>query len=231
VEEMAHAIYVEWFVRFHFPGHETVQMVESGTELGRIPHGWEAVPFSEAVKVNPKIDVDRAAIKPYVSMSGISTSSMVIECDEYRSGSSGSKFQNDDVIFPRITPSVEHGKGAYVQFLDGGQVGLGSTEFIVFRPDRLPSQYIYFLSREYAFRENAIKSMVGASGRQRVRMECFDSFLVAMPSPELLSMYSDLTRPHFRYIHSLNLSRSRIQGARDLLLPKLVSCEVELVSI
>jgi len=231
LEEIAHAIYREWFVNLRFPGHENVSLIDSGTELGEVPVGWKIGSFTEFVEINPKIEIVKEAEKPFVSMSGISTNSMLIEWDEYRSGTSGSKFQNGDVIFPRITPSVEHGKGAYVQFLGEGEVALGSTEFIVFRSEFLPSQYIYFMARDYRFRENAIKSMVGASGRQRVRPECFDAFSLAMPSKDLLASFSTQVQPHFSLVHLLARQTAKVRELRDLLLPRLISGELDVAPI
>ena len=88
-----------------------------------------------------------------MGIDAISETSMIINLDlvEIRTGNSGAKFQNRDVLFPRITPSVENGKGAFVQFLNDGQVSIGSTEIIVFREKELNAEYIYFLSREHEF--------------------------------------------------------------------------------
>ena len=141
-------------------------------------------PFSELVDIDPATPVDKQIEKPFVGMNAISESSMIINLDlvEMRTGSSGAKFQNRDVLFPRITPSVENGKGAFVQFLKDGQVTIGSTEIIVFREKEINAEYIYFLSREHEGRRgNAINSMIGASGRQRVQQGCFDAYLVARP--------------------------------------------------
>ena len=83
--------------------------------LGEIPEGWEVTRFSDAVEINPTILMKREEEKPYVEMAGLSTTSMVIEVKGTRTGSNGAKFQNRDVLFPRITPSVENGKGRFRQ--------------------------------------------------------------------------------------------------------------------
>jgi type I restriction enzyme, S subunit len=229
LEEMAQTIYRQWFVEFQYPGHEDVPLVDSGTELGAIPQGWDVCPFSELVHINPKLIVDKKLEKPYVGMNALSTNSMLIDVSLVlrKTGSSGAKFQNRDVLFPRITPSVENGKAGFVQILDEGQVSIGSTEIIVFREKELNPEYIYFLSREHNFRENAIKSMVGASGRQRVQPGCFDTYLVAKPKKKLLNKFAKIVSPMFDVIHTLAKKNANLRATRDLLLPRLVSGEVD----
>ncbi|MBE3144237.1 MAG: restriction endonuclease subunit S, partial [Planctomycetes bacterium] len=224
LEEMAQAIYREWFVHFRYPGYEGVRMVESS--MGLIPEGWEIASFSDLVEIDPPTQVDKEIEKPYIDMGGLSINSMVIQWDEWRVGINGSKFQNEDVLFPRITPSVENGKGGFVQCLPKGMKGIGSTEFIVFRKKYFPSEYIYFLSRDDKFRENATKSMIGASGRQRVQKDCFGNFYLPSPPPELLRKFTEFVLPIFRFIQVLSEKYNNLRIQRDLLLPKLLSGEI-----
>jgi type I restriction enzyme S subunit len=83
----------------------------------------------------------------------------------------GSKFRNGDTLMARITPCLENGKTAQVNILDDGEVGFGSTEFIVLRakPSISDKDFIYYLAMSPVLREKAIKSMAGSSGRQRVQ--------------------------------------------------------------
>jgi type I restriction enzyme S subunit len=233
LEEMAQAIYRQWFVEFKFPLHEDVPRIDSGTELGEIPEGWEVQPFSNLVIINPKLAVDKRVKKPYVGMNALSIDSMLIDLGlvEMKTGSSGAKFQNRDVLFPRITPSVENGKAGFVQFLDEGQIAIGSTEIIVFREKELNPEYIYFLSREPDFRGNAINSMVGASGRQRVQLGCFDAYLVAKPPRRLLEQFAETVTPMFEIAHTLTRKNANLRATRDLLLPRLVSGEVDVSAL
>lgn len=229
LEEMAQTIYREWFIHFRFPGHENIRKVDSGTELGMIPEGWEIVPFSHLVEINPKLSINKDQLNPYVGMDALSTNSMCIDFEKIvmRKGNSGAKFQNTDVLFPRITPSLENGKTGYVEFLDEEQIAFGSTEFIVFREKELSSEIIYFLSREHNFRENAIKSMVGASGRQRVQLACFDNFLMPKPPKELIDNFSELVSKIIKNIHVYSKANSNLCITRDLLLPKLINGEID----
>lgn len=97
--------------------------------------------------------------------------------------SSGSKFRNGDTLMARITPCLENGKTAYVSILDDEEVGFGSTEYIVFRniegvTDR---KFIYYFVSNPWFRNIAIKSMVGSSGRQRVQQSVLENLEINLP--------------------------------------------------
>lgn len=78
-----------------------------------------------------------------------------------------------------------------------------------------------------AFRDNAIKSMSGASGRQRVREACFDTFLLANPDQDTLAKFETVIHPMFQLIQSLASKNSNLRATRDLLLPKLMSGELD----
>ena len=225
LEEMAQVIYREWFIHFRFPGHEDMAMVES--ELGMIPEGWELKAFSEVTYINPKHILNKETKKPHVGMAALTTNSMIVTPEGTKIGNSGSKFLNKDVLFPRITPCVENGKRGYVQFLNPGEVSLGSTEFIVFREKELCSEYLYLLSIQDDFRENAINSMVGASGRQRVQNDCFDNYKLAVPSQNIQDKFSEIASPFFNVIHIFSQKNNVLKSMRDLLLPRLISGDLD----
>lgn len=230
LEEMARRIYEEWFVHFRFPGHEQVKMVES--ELGLIPEGWSVVSASDALAINPKVRIPKVGLKPFVPMGSLSENSMLITDIEEREGNSGSKFQNGDTLFARITPCLENGKTGFVQFLSSTDaVAFGSTEFIVLRSRTLCPEYVYALARSDEFRANAIKSMSGATGRQRVKEACFDSFFLAQPCPKIMQHYREAVHPMFGIIKNLSSKNANLRTTRDLLLPKLISGELDVSSL
>lgn len=230
LEEMARRIYEEWFVRFRFPGHEQVRMVES--ELGLIPEGWQVVPVPEAVTINPRLRIPKEGMKPFVPMGCLSNDSMLITNVEAREGNSGSKFQRGDTLFARITPCLENGKTGYVQFLPSeNAVAFGSTEFIVLRSRTVCPEYVYLLARSDGFRANAIKSMSGATGRQRVKEECFATFLIAQPVPDILGHFRRVVAPMFEMVNLLAQKNANLRTTRDLLLPKLISGELDVSTL
>jgi len=226
LEAMARALYREWFVHFRFPGHKKLPRIAS--TLGEIPKGWDVKRVPECVQVNPRVVVPRNGEKPFVPMGCLSNDSMLINDIESREGNSGAKFQNGDTLFARITPCLENGKTGFVQFLKDAQpVAFGSTEFIVLRSRTLTPEFVYCLARDDKFRGAAIKSMSGASGRQRVQEQCFDDYRIAEPPRALLDRFSAIVAPSFRLIYSLHLQIQNLRRTRDLLLPRLLSGQIE----
>jgi type I restriction enzyme S subunit len=240
LEAMARALFQSWFVDFDpvrrnkDEGRRTKDEISAlfpdsfqESELGQIPNGWSAMPLPEAVEVNPRRTLKVGTVAPYLDMKNLPTQGHSAEEVVDREFSSGTKFQNGDTLLARITPCLENGKTGYVDFLEDGQVGWGSTEYIVFAPKPpLPPQFGYLLARSEALRSHAIQNMTGTSGRQRVPFECFNAFWVAVPPPEIALRFDELTTPLMEKIKA-NTAQSRILATlRDTLLPKLLSGEL-----
>jgi type I restriction enzyme S subunit len=222
LEEAARILYREWFVYFRFPGHEHVKIID-GT-----PEGWEAVPASTAFEINPSTPRNNDEGILYVPMAAVSETAMTVGRDafEVRDKSTNVRFRNGDTLFARITPCLENGKTAYVYFLQDGEVACGSTEFIVLRGRLVSSFFVHLTSRLESFRQNAIKSMIGSSGRQRVQDSCFDRYRIAIPPGLIASIFDDTVKPMFDQIGKLDQTNQRLAQARDLLLPRLMNGEI-----
>lgn len=225
LEDMATAIFREWFVHYRFPGHADVETRE--TEIGEVPEHWDIVTVPEAIEVNPRIPIPDGE-KHYVPMSNVSEDSMVVTHAEMRDQRRGRKFQNGDTLFARITPSLENGKTGFVQFLPSDDdVGVGSGELIGLRSKTLCPEYVYLLARTERFRQNAIKSMTGSAGRQRVKLDCFDNFPIVQPDPDTLDRFEETVRPMFESVQNLVERNQVLREKRGLLLPRLVSGEID----
>jgi len=220
LEEAARQLYREWFVRLRFPGYEHTRITNG------VPEGWEQMPAPEAIAINPRTPLSDDDENWWVEMADLPTNSMVIQNAVKRDGRSGSKFRNGDTLFARITPCLENGKTAFVNFMPENEVGRGSTEFIVLRSMSLTPEFVYCLARTYDFREHAIKSMIGASGRQRVQESCFEKFLILVPSRSLLGLFGESSEPVFEQIKILHAQNQKLRTARDLLLPRLMTGEI-----
>jgi type I restriction enzyme S subunit len=220
LEKAARQLYEEWFVRLRFPGHERALIV------GGIPRGWRSVPTPETIEINPPTRLSDEEEHWYVEMSDLPTDSMAIQNAVKRGGRSGSKFRNGDTLLARITPCLENGKTGFVNFLADGENAKGSTEFIVLRSKCLTPEFVYCLARSYHFRENAIKSMVGSSGRQRVQETCFDKFMAWVPPRPVLDLFSAAAEPMFQQVKVLHAQNQKLKAARDILLPRLMSGEI-----
>lgn len=225
LEEQAQLIYEEWFVRMRFPNYENTKI---DAETG-LPKGWELRTFADIVDINPKTSIKKGVVAPFVPMGSISTSSMIIDPLEERAVSGGTKFKNGDTLFARITPCLENGKTGFVQFMQyDDSIATGSTEFIVLRETSSCGKYfIYCTSREEEFRENAIKSMVGSDGRQRVNTDCFEKYMVNFAPNEVRLKFEELCEPMFRLIQIFIEQNNKLREARDILLPRLMMGIIE----
>jgi len=220
LEQGVSLLYREWFVHLRFPGREHTRITNG------IPQGWEQVPTPDAIEINPTTKLSDEEEHWYVQMADLPTDSMVIGNAIKREGRSGSKFRNGDTLLARITPCLENGKTGFVNILPDGEAGRGSTEFIVLRSKRVTPEFVYCLARTYHFRENAVKSMVGSSGRQRVQESCFEKFMVWIPPRSLLNLFSEFAEPVFQQIKILHAQNQKLRAARNLLLPRLMSGEI-----
>jgi len=225
LEEMARGLFEEWFVRFRFPGHEEVPILD--TADGPLPKGWNWGTALDLIAFDPKTAVSRQGSKPFVSMGHLDTITSLIAPPDEREGNSGSKFRNGDTLFARITPCLENGKTGLVRGLPGG-IGFGSTEFIVMRGEAAGPAYTYCLARQPSFRENARSSMSGASGRQRARTESLASFEVPIPPLDLLSRFEAAAWPMLELVGVLGTANAKLAVSRDLLLPRLISGQLSL---
>jgi type I restriction enzyme S subunit len=224
LEDSARLLYREWFVHFRFPGHEHTKVIDG------VPERWKRTLFVDIIDINPATSIEKNKVVTHVPMAALSTVGMSVafELVEKRSKSTTVHFRNGDTLFARITPCLENGKTAYVNFLQEGETACGSTEFIVLRGKRVSSFFVYCLARTDQLRGIAIKSMIGSSGRQRVQESCFTEFIVPMPPRDLLVSFDEFAAPAFRQIQQLTAANDRLYRARDLLLPRLMSGEVEI---
>lgn len=226
LEDAARCLYREWFVHLRFPGYELVPRCDG------IPDGWQRSTFAELVHINPRTPFPKDVERPFVDMSSLSETAMVIGPRTARYIGGGAKFRNGDTLFARITPCLENGKTGYVQFLeDEHAVASGSTEFIVFRSRHVNPWWVYCAAREDRFREHAIRSMSGADGRQRVSTECFDKFEMLRPPQEVLDQFGVMVADSFALIEQLCCQNQKLAEARDMLLPKLMSGQLDVSGI
>ena len=145
---------------------------------------WKIYRLGDVVRFNPIERLSKGAIAKKVPMECLQPYTRMVSSYEISLYSGGSKFRNGDTLMARITPCLENGKTAYISILDKGEIGFGSTEYIVFRNIEgvTDSKFVYYLVTNPWFRDIAIKSMVGSSGRQRVQQSVLENLEVSLPS-------------------------------------------------
>ena len=144
---------------------------------------WTKKNLSDIADFNPRETIKKGAIAKKISMDVLRPFCRDIPYYVEESFSGGTKFRNGDTIMARITPCLENGKTAQVSILNDGEIGFGSTEYIVFRAKEgiADKNYLYYLVCSPEIREPAIKSMVGSSGRQRVQTDVVKNLEIDVP--------------------------------------------------
>jgi len=146
---------------------------------------WAMKKLKDIAEFNPRESLAKGVVAKKVAMDKLQPFCRDIPGYELEPFSGGTKFRNGDTIMARITPCLENGKTAKVAVLDEGEVGFGSTEYIVFRAkDGIDEDFIYYLVCSPLVREPAIKSMVGSSGRQRVQTDVVQNLEIMVPDYE-----------------------------------------------
>lgn len=144
---------------------------------------WTKKMLSDIADFNPRETIKKGAIAKKIPMDVLRPFYRDIPYYVEECFSGGTKFRNGDTIMARITPCLENGKTAQVSILNDGEVGFGSTEYIVFRAKEgiADKDYLYYLVCSPEVRDPAIKSMVGSSGRQRVQTDVVKNLEIDVP--------------------------------------------------
>jgi len=244
LEAIAQALFKSWFVDFEPVRAKMEGRIPEGmdedtarlfpdaleeSELGLVPKGWRVATLADTFDINPTRKLSKGSMASYLDMASVATNGHCVEAPIEREMGSGAKFQNGDTLLARITPCLENGKSAFVDFLAEGQIVWGSTEFLVLRPKTpLPHYLGYLLCRHQAFREYAIQSMSGTSGRQRIQNDVLGRYLLAVPDIEIAAVFAGVIEPVQRSIAANHQSTQILASLRDTLLPRLISGQLRL---
>ncbi len=144
---------------------------------------WKTYKLSDFIHFNPTLSLKKGTIAKKITMDQLIPYSREIYSWVNEPYSGGAKFQNGDTIMARITPCLENGKHAYVSILDNNEIAYGSTEYFVMRGIEGVSDnlFVYYLTHYPEFKNAAIKSMVGSSGRQRAQLDILKNLEYELP--------------------------------------------------
>lgn len=183
---------------------------------------------ADIAHLNPKRTLAKNQEAKCIEMSQLSTSGAFPSGWEKRPFNGGMRFSNGDTLLARITPCLENGKAAFIDFLDTSEVAFGSTEYIVLAPKgEIPPEFLYCLARYPVFSDYAVKNMNGSSGRQRVSAETIGQFKLPRPSTNELKRFGNVVSSLFLKMRFNSLENMRLSSLRDSLLPKLMSGELD----
>ncbi len=206
LEDMAQTLYREWFVHFRFPGHENVSMVES--PLGPIPEGWEVKEVKEIVKrlkagkTYREIDVDQTG--------------KIIVVDQSRADFLGFHDNEPDHNASPKDPIVIFGDHTCKMQLMVAPFSLGPNVVPFIAKDKTPVGYLFFL----------IFNLVETREYKRYWTE-LNNKVVAVADSETSERFSDFTTGIFQKTESLKQRNQNLRQTRDLLLPQLISGEID----
>ena len=242
LEILSRTIFQSWFIDFdpvrakvdgrQPEGMDSATAVLFSSEFEEIddreiPKGWTIATLPEIFEINPQRSLGKDQIAPYLDMQNVPTRGHRPIDWVSRAFSSGTKFVNGDTLLARITPCLENGKTIFVDFLSDGQVGWGSTEYIVLRPKQpLPPEFGYLLARDDEFRAHAILNMSGSSGRQRVPSKCFDSYQIVVPTKAIAEKFGEIAKILLGMIKQNDEQSRNLITLRDSLSPRLMSGEI-----
>ena len=152
---------------------------------------WKEGVIADVIDFNPPRKLGKGEVAPFLEMSNLSTDVYAPIAWRDRAFSSGTKFINGDTLLARITPCLENGKAAYIDFLDSTQVGWGSTEYIVMRPKRkIHPFFAYIVAKYQDFRDYAESCMSGSSGRQRVDVDNLKTYRFCIPDAIAIEQFN-----------------------------------------
>ena len=222
LEEMARLLYWEWFVHFRFPGHEDVNLVDS--DLGPIPEGWSVGEYadlvSEARQTVPPNEIPDGA--PVVGLEHLPRRSTTLQNWESASsvGSRRKIFEEGDILFAKIRPYFH-------KVVDAPFMGYASTDAIVFRPK---SETLRSRALAVASSDDFVSVATATSNGTRMpraNTGILMSYRTPHPTPSVDQAFNEVVAPMDALRKTLAEQSRCLREARDLLLPRLVSGELD----
>ena len=228
LEEMARLLYREWFVHFRFPGHEDVKMVDS--DLGPIPEGWDVARLSDLVSTQYGY-TESANTNPvgprYLRGMDMNKSSFI----DWSSVPFCPISEPDRQKF-----AVQVGDVFVIRMADPGKVGICEWDvdavfasyLVRLRPteDRITPYYLFFTLSDEPYQGWVTGASTGST-RKSVSAKVMTEPSIVVPCTEALKRFDEAVRPVRSLLNTLLEQSALIRQARDLLLPQLVSGELE----
>ena len=222
LEEMARLLYQEWFVHFRFPGHEEIELVDS--DLGPIPEGWKVRSFSDLVAeitktVTPEEIAEGA---PVVGLKHLPRRSTTLNMWESATqvGSRRKVFAKGDILFGKIRPYFH-------KVVDAPISGYSSANAIVFRPkEALFRSRALAIASSDAFVRVAVATSNGTT-MPKANTATLMAYGIPHPTKDIEHAFSEIMEPVNVLRQTLSQQNRVLRKARDLLIPRLVSGELD----
>jgi type I restriction enzyme, S subunit len=220
LEEAARMLYREWFVRFCFPGHEHVKIIDG------IPEGWERRTLGVIAETN--CESYSAKDLPdeinYIDISSVTRGMIVSKASipaAEAPGRARRKARDGDIVWSNVRPNLR----AYALILEPREADVFSTGFTVLTAKEVPFTWLYLVVTTDSFVGHLVTHATGV-GYPAVRPDDFECAAVIVPPKALLTLFHEATEPNLRMVTNLNLQNAKLAKARDLLLPRLMNGEI-----
>lgn len=231
LEEMSQRVYKEWFVHFRFPGYESVRFVES--QLGPIPQGWSVAKLEEVCKrITDGSHSSPTSVetgKPMASVKdmhdwGINLSSCrrISDDDFERLVRNDCKPRKNDVLIAKDGSYLKH------TFVIDEEIDLVILSSIaILRPNENINPNLLALYLKQPEIKQRMKGFVSGAALPRIILQDFRQFKTLVPPIELQNEWTKLAEPMLNSCRSLVRKNEVLKRTRDLLLPKLISGEID----
>jgi type I restriction enzyme, S subunit len=225
LEEMARRIFEEWFVHFRAPGCEGLPMVES--TIGPVPQGWEIRALREFASVNPEQISPRnpPAEINYVDIASVSPGSInAIAWMPFDDAPNRARriVRHGDTIWSCVRPN----RRSFALVLRPTDDMIASTGFAVLRATNVPWSYLYMVVTTHAFTDYLTNHTTG-SAYPAVKADDFEKAELLSPPRPVLDRFAMVIEPMLSLSHNLRLQNANLRTQRDILLPKLISGEID----
>lgn len=231
LEEMARSLYREWFVKFLFPGHEEVKMVDS--ELGQIPEGWEVSPLenlcsriTDGSHKSPKSVLEGFPMASVKDMHDFGLN--VNSCRKISKEDFDDLVRNDckvtanDVLIAKDGSYLKH---TFVVEKDLDIALLSSIAML--RPNnKIKSHFLSFCLKSPEIKER-MKQCVSGVAIPRIILQDFRNFKIVVPAIDLQEQWNNLIKDNMQMCWNLIKKNDLLKTQRDMLLPKLISGKIE----
>lgn len=229
LDSMARALYREWFVNFRFPGHESIPRVSS--PFGEIPQGWEVKKLSAVAEVNrSQINARNAPGEVhYIDISSVSPGqidSVTTYAFTDAPGRARRVVQHGDLLWSCVRPN----RRSYAQVMHPDTNTIASTGFAVLTATRVPFPFLCYATTTDDFIAYLTNNATGAA-YPAVTAPTFEKADLVVPPAALLKEFGDVTIPMAEEIHSLQRQIKNLRCTRDLLLPRLLSGQINMESL
>lgn len=225
LEEMARALFEEWFVRFRFPGHEGVPIID--TPDGPLPEGWELPSIEEAFDIlgggTPSKKVEEywteGTVDWYTPSDLTGSSSLFMDRSSLRITEAGLA-KSSAKLFPADSIMMTSRATLGVISICTGPASTNQGFITCLPNERLPRTYLY-----YWLSQNVPVFIAHATGAtfKEITKGVFKKLKVCVPDLEVTSQFEEYARPLHDMILALERSNRSLAASRDLLLPRLIS--------